>query len=225
VYKAAIFDLDGTLLNTIGDIHASLNTALATHGYPPQDRSLVRQMVGHGMADLVKKALIAGAGFGPAELERAYPPVLDSIRDCYLAIPVAHTSHYPGVPEIIADLHSCGTKIAVFTNKLQIVAEKILDHFFPAGFDLILGDEGAFPRKPAPDGVYHILETLAVNASETVFVGDSDTDIRTAYNAGLACIAVSWGFQDPLELIAAGATTICSTSEELRQAIGLHPKA
>lgn len=226
MYQAVIFDLDGTLLDTLADITWALNTALAEHGLPTHSPAAVRAMVGHGLGELVRKALAAsghtipeGPSVPPATLP--HDLILARVRHLYLDSPVRDTSPYPGIQEILADLRAKGVRLGVLTNKVHGIATRIVDHFFPGIFDAVQGEEAGLARKPHPAGVGHLLDRMSARGLSTVLVGDSDADVHTAANAGIGCIAVSWGFRDHPELAAAGATTIVDTTAGLRFLLGL----
>ncbi len=203
--RAVIFDLDGTLLNTLDDLAGAVNHALALHGYPTRTLDEVRRFVGNGIANLIHRALPDGVD---AEREAA---VLADFRTYYAAHDLDTTAPYAGVAEMLAALHDAGIPLAVVSNKIESAVEDLRRHFFADTIALAVGDHPSRPRKPAPDGTYAALAALGVAAEDAVFVGDSEVDVDTARNAGMRLLAVTWGFRDVDTLRARGATRFADT--------------
>ncbi|MBR3658626.1 MAG: HAD-IIIA family hydrolase [Bacteroidaceae bacterium] len=198
--KLVIFDLDGTLLNTIADLAAGVNHTLAAHDLPQHTIDEYTLMVGNGMRKLIMRAL-------PGELA-ADDAVVDSMLAEFLSYYAdhidVHTKPYPGVPELISTLSAQGYKLAVASNKIQAGAEKLIQKFFPdTDFVAVMGNSPLYPLKPDAALVEYIMDKAGTDRAHTVMVGDSGTDIQTARNAGIPVIAVSWGFRPRHELTVA----------------------
>lgn len=206
-YNAVLFDMDGTLLDTLSDMHAAVNHILAACGCPPRSREEVRAFVGNGAAKLMQRAL-------PADFpQERFPAVLSAYKDWYQSHNCVTTRPYPGVEELLAQLHAAGVKTAVVSNKPDATTKALAARFFPgvAAF----GQRDGVEPKPAPALVRLALDVLDVPASAAVYVGDSEVDVATARNAELPLVAVSWGFRDRAVLRAAGAETIADTAAAL----------
>lgn len=210
-YSTVVFDLDGTLLNTLDDLHLSTNAALAAHGLPARSLEEVRRFVGNGIRLLIHRAVPAGT---PAATEEA---VYESFRAHYAAHCEDHTGPYPGIPELLARLRAAGVRLAVVSNKGDFAVQELIARQFPGAFDAVLGEceERGIRKKPAPDMVEAALERMGAARTGIVYVGDSEVDVQTAANVGCPCITCSWGFRTRDELIAAGATTFAETPAEL----------
>jgi phosphoglycolate phosphatase len=195
--KLVIFDLDGTLLNTIADLAAGVNHTLAAHDLPQHTIDEYTLMVGNGMRKLVMRAL-------PENLA-ADDSFVDSMLAEFLKYYADHidvyTKPYPGVPELIKTLSEQGYKLAVASNKIQAGAERLIQKFFPdIDFVAVMGNSPLYPLKPDAALVEYIMDKAGTDRSHTIMVGDSGTDIQTARNAGIPVIAVSWGFRPRHEL-------------------------
>lgn len=211
--RAVIWDLDGTLLDTLDDLTASVNFALRERGMPPRSRDEVRLFVGNGVARLMERAVPAGTD--EKETERA------------LAVFVRHygehscdaTRPYDGVPQLLDRLRALGVQNAIVSNKIDFAVRELSAHYFGERICQAVGDDSSRRKKPAPDSVLEAMRRMGVGPGETVYVGDSDVDVLTAKNAGVACCAVSWGFRDEACLRAAGAETVCATPQALFEAL------
>lgn len=207
-----IFDLDGTLLNTIDDLGYACNYALERVGYPTYPIEAYPAKVGNGINNLIRRAL--------PEAERTEENVL-RVREFFVPYYNAHncdyTHPYPGIPELLKTLKEQGYLLAVASNKYQAATEKIVTHFFPNIFDVIMGEREGVVRKPDPQIVYDILSKLSPLTSNPspLYIGDSLVDRETARNAGVPFIACSWGFVPREKLIEAGITTIVDRVEEI----------
>jgi len=214
-YQAVIFDLDGTLLDTLGDLRASVNYALAQLGYPARTLDEVRRFVGNGVGLLVRRAVPAGTPEADAarclELFRAH--YADHCRD--LTVP------YPGIPALLDALHAAGVPAAVVSNKFDAAVKELCAHYFPGRIGAAVGESAEVARKPAPDAVFRAAEELGVPLSSMVYVGDSDVDIQTAKNAGVPCISVTWGFRDRAFLEQAGGTVFADAPTDILPLLGL----
>ena len=210
-YKTYIFDLDGTLLDTLGDLAVSVNYALRTHGLPEHSIDDVRRFVGNGVRKLMERAVPAGAD------NPLFEDTLATFRQHYMEHSLDTTRPYEGVPETLAALKAQGCRLAVVSNKMMAATQALCSHFFPETIEVAIGEDEAagIRKKPAPDTVFTALKTLGVGKENAVYVGDSDVDILTALNSGIPCISVLWGFRDRDFLQQNGAETFISAPEEL----------
>lgn len=207
IYDTYLFDMDGTLLDTLDDLTAAVDHTLAQYGYPLRSRDEVRQGLGNGAARLIAAMLPQG------EATPHFDTILADYRAWYQAHPCDLTRPYPGVPMLLEVLRQRGCKVAIVTNKPHGAAKALAQRFFPGV--LTIGEEAGIPRKPAPDMVQRALDALHASLEGAVYVGDSEVDIRTARNAGLPSIGVAWGFRGREALLAAGADVIAERAEEL----------
>lgn len=206
-YKAILFDMDGTLLDTLSDMTDAVNHVLTAHGYPARTAEEVRSFVGNGAARLIARAVPEGL---PDEETAA---VLAEYRAWYEAHSCIKTAPYPGIPAALAVLRREGARLAVVSNKPDGATRALAAKFFP---DLLaFGQTQGVPTKPAPDMVYRALNALGVEPESAVYVGDSEVDVATAKNAGLPLVAVSWGFRGREALLTAGAETVADNAAEL----------
>ena len=214
-YKTAVFDLDGTLLDTLEDLMLSTNAALAAHGMPEHSLEDVRRFVGNGVALLIKRAVPAGT---PADVEAA---VLEDFKRHYGAHCEDHTGPYPGIPQMLERLRAAGVALAVVSNKADFAVQELVERQFPGTFDAVLGENEAagISKKPAPAMVEAALALMGRSRDGMVYVGDSEVDVQTAANAGCPCLSCTWGFRTRDELTAAGATTFVDTPEELAEVL------
>ena len=212
-YTAVVFDLDGTLLYTLEDLFLATNHALEAVGLPPRTREEVRRFVGNGYRQLFR---LATPERTPDELQERALAIFNTY---YLAHDEDHTEPYPGIPELLAQLKEAGLSLAVVSNKGDAAVQDLMESYFPQTFAAIAGEREGVRRKPAPDTVLAVMDKLGLAASDIVYVGDSEVDVATAANVGCACIAVTWGYRDVAELLAAGATTLADTTEELARII------
>ena len=205
-----IFDLDGTLLDTLGDLAASANYALRQYGFPEHSTDDIRRFVGNGVRRLMEQAVPAAVS--PAQFEE----VLATFRQHYMHHALDTTRPYPGIPETLRELKRRGCPMAVVSNKMMAATQELVAHFFPE-IHVAIGENEAegISRKPAPDTVNEALRRLGAESRTAVYVGDSDVDILTARNAGLPCISVLWGFRDRPVLLQHGATQLIAQPEEL----------
>ena len=191
-YKTIIFDLDGTLLDTLQDLGDAVNFALRQNGLPVHGLDEYRQMVGHGVRNLVAMAIPEGKREDEAFVDKC----LSEFREFYTEHIHDHTHPYPGMPELLAVLAKKGINLAVASNKFQAGTEALIQKFFTdIPFVAVLGERPGFPKKPDPGIVESILSITGSTRNETVLVGDSGTDMKTAENGGIQGIAVSWGYR------------------------------
>ena len=217
MYKVYIFDLDGTLLDTLTDLAASTNYALRKHGMPEHSIDDVRRFVGNGVRKLMERAVPDGAD------NPLFDEAFATFRQHYMEHSLDTTRPYDGIPETLAALKARGCRLAVVSNKMMAATQELCRHFFPDTIEVAIGEDEAhgIRKKPAPDTVFEALKILGVSRVEdpdglsAVYVGDSDVDIQTAANAGLPCISVLWGFRDRDFLIQHGAETFISAPSEL----------
>lgn len=213
-YKLAIFDMDGTILNTLADLAASVNFALTAEGYPTRTIEEVRLFVGNGIRKLIERSVPRGT----------IVQNIDKVHEKFTAHYTKHctdnTKPYEGINELLGELRKNGCKTAVVSNKADYAVQKLCIEYFPEYFDLAAGEQQPiYKKKPAPDLVFLIMDKLNVAAEDTVYIGDSDVDIQTAVNAKVDCICVDWGFRSREFLLQNGAEKIVSDTIQLRQAI------
>lgn len=208
--QAFIFDLDGTLLDTLGDLAASVNYALKACDMPQHSIDDVRRFVGNGVRLLMERAVPDGAA--NPQFEEAF----STFRQHYMQHSLDTTQPYEGIPEVLHALKQRGCRLAVVSNKMMAATQELVSHFFP-DVEVAIGENEAagIRKKPAPDTVYEALRQLGVTKDDAVYVGDSDVDIETARNSGLPCISVLWGFREKEFLLAHGATTLIEKPEEI----------
>ena len=200
LYNIFVFDLDGTLLDTLQDLANSVNYALRQHGMPEHSIDDIRRFVGNGVRLLMERAVPDGAR--NPQFEAAFA----TFRQYYMQHSLDTTRPYDGIPELIHELKARGCQMAVVSNKMMAATQELVHHFFP-DIPVAIGEHEAagIRKKPAPDTVFEALRQL--ECGNAVYVGDSDVDIETARNSGLPCISVLWGFRSRDFLLAHGATT------------------
>jgi phosphoglycolate phosphatase len=210
-YQTYVFDLDGTLLDTLGDLAASTNYALRTHGMPEHSLDDVRRFVGNGVRVLMERAVPQGAE--NPQFEAAF----QTFREHYMQHSLDTTKPYDGILETLEALKAEGCRLAVVSNKMMAATQELCRHFFRDTIEVAIGEHEAqgIRKKPAPDTVNEAFRQLGVGKERAVYVGDSDVDILTARNSGLPCISVLWGFRDRDFLIQHGAETFISAPSEL----------
>ena len=214
MYHTVIFDLDGTLLNTLEDLADAGNWVCRRNGWPEHTLEEYRTMVGHGLSDLVRK-------FSP---EGCRSPLLmmntlAQFSEYYGQHNMDKTRPYAGMTELTAELGRRGVNMAVYSNKADDFSRQIVEHYFPGVFTLVRGKVRGVPVKPDPTGVRQVLTELGADPAGTLFVGDSSVDIGTAHNAGLAACGVTWGFRSRESLTDAGADFLADTPEQLSAVI------
>ena len=207
--KAIVFDLDGTLLDTLADLAASTNYALRSCGMPEHSIDDVRRFVGNGVRMLMTRAVPDG------ESNPRFDEAFSVFRQHYMQHCLDTTCPYPGIMEALARLREKGMLLAIVSNKMQAATEELRQHFFSQYIDVAIGESAAIRKKPAPDTVNEALRLLGISHDEAIYVGDSDVDIDTACAAMMPCASVLWGFRDRQFLLNHGATRLLSSPEEL----------
>lgn len=208
-YQTAIFDMDGTILETLEDMCASVNVTMDHVGYPRRTMDEVRRFVGNGAAKLIERCMPAGAE------DPRYPAALEFYRAYYDAHAQIKTGPYPGIPELLNQLSREGVRLAVVSNKPDEAVRALTERYFPGVFPVAIGNRDGWATKPAPDSVYEAMRLLGARRESTVYVGDSDVDVDTARNAGLDSVIVTWGFRDENFLRAHGAQHLAHNADEL----------
>ena len=215
-YKLACFDLDGTLLDTLGGLTQSLNAARRMNNLEPQTEEQVRSFIGNGVTKLIERSLTADPGDYSEELKMR---LLKDNVNYYNSHYLEKTRPYNGITEVVMRLKSEGMLIACVSNKNDEPVQKLIEHFFPGLFDYVSGSMEGVERKPSAEPVERCLNALGVEQSETVYIGDSDTDIMTAQNSGTDIISCTWGYRSREFLMENGAVCICTDPMDLRTLI------
>ena len=210
MYKTIVFDLDGTLLDTLDDLTEAVNAALKAYGLPLRSKEEVRSFIGNGIAKLMQRA---------CGIEN-YPDqegLLNAFKQYYAVHCADNTKAYDGVLAMLRTLREKGIKTAVLSNKADFAVKQLAKTYFDGLLCEAAGENEAagIRKKPAPDALFSIMQNLGVSAEETLYVGDSEVDIQTANNAGVACVSVAWGFKDEDFLLRHGATKIARSAQEL----------
>ena len=209
MYKAIIFDLDGTLTDTLRDLYDSVNYALRKMGFPERTMDEVRNFVGNGIHRLIERAVPKDTS------EEVLEMCFANFREHYVVHCQDHTCLYLGIDTLLKELHERGIKLAIVSNKLQAGVDELYATYFQDTVNIAIGEQEGLRRKPSPDMIEFVLKKLGINKEEALYVGDSEVDIATANNAGLPCISVLWGFRHREELTKAGATSFISHPHEL----------
>ena len=208
-YNTYIFDLDGTILDTLLDLANAVNFAMRAKGFPERTTDEVRNFIGNGIKLLIKRAVPENTS------EDDYAEALEIFTKYYLEHIADNTKPYDGMIDVINSLKEKGCKTAVVSNKAHPAVLELCDQYFPGLFDLAIGERPDVARKPAPDMVHMALNHFNVSKENAVYIGDSDVDVATARNSELDMIAVDWGFRSRECLMEQGATTIISKPEEI----------
>lgn len=209
-YDTYVFDLDGTLLSTLGDLAASCNHALRANGMPERTIDEVRRFVGNGVKKLMERAIPGGLD------NPLFEKTFADFRQHYMHHNLDTTCPYPGVMEMLESLRSRGKKVAVVSNKFYAATQALCKHFFGDLVDVAIGEREGIRKKPAPDTVNEALAQMNVEKERAVYIGDSDVDIMTANNCGMPCISVLWGFRDYDFLVEHGATIFVTSPLQLK---------
>ena len=208
-YKSYIFDLDGTLLDSLTDLAASCNYALRINNMPERTIDEVRMFVGNGVRKLMERAIPDG------NRNELFQKTYTDIRDHYLIHNLDHTSPYNGIINMLKSLKDDGCNIAVVSNKFYAATQELVNHFFGDYVSVAIGERDNIRKKPSPDTVFEALRQLNVEKDGAVYIGDSDVDVMTAKNCGMPCISVLWGFRDKKFLIEHGANVFVEKPSEI----------
>ena len=212
--QAAVFDLDGTLVDSLADLADAANAMLISYGFRAHDVDAYRYFVGNGSRKLIERILPEGRSRDTAFVDEA----LARYKECYAERLLNQTKPYDGIPEMLDELRRRGIPMAICTNKHRNAAETIVERLFPKNmFEEVVGDSHALPRKPDPQKVLHIAERMGVSPASTAYFGDTAVDMDTAHNAGALAVGVLWGFRPQEELTAHGAQILLSHPRELFQ--------
>ncbi len=214
-YKLAIFDLDGTILNTLEDLADATNYALEKHGYSGRTIDEVRRFVGNGIRKLIERAV--PPGLPAAEIDKVH----ETFSDYYQGHCADKTRPYEGILPLLQRLRAAGCLTAVVSNKADAAVQPLCRHYYEGLFDFAVGERAGIRRKPAPDAVFEVLRRLKMDEADAVYIGDSEVDIRTAENAGLDSIIVTWGFRDREFLESQGARRFVDRPEEIDKLMGI----
>ena len=209
MYKLAIFDLDGTLLDTLGDLHSSVNFALKAFSFPERTIDEVRSFIGNGVVKLMERSTPDGID------EDTQKSCLNVFRKHYLEHMSDTTAPYANVTDLLSAVRAKGIKTAVVSNKLHPAVEDLCESYFPGLIDKAVGVSVETERKPSPVNVIRTAEYFGVKAQECIYIGDSEVDVQTAHNADLECIGITWGFRDKDCLVAHGCDFIADTADEV----------
>ena len=208
-YKTAVFDLDGTLLDTLEDLYLATNAALESHSLPRRSRDEVRMFVGNGVEMLIRRAVPSGTD------EETTLAVLADFKTTYAAICEDHTRPYDGILDMLRALREKGIRVAVVSNKFDAAVKQLCQKYLGVLVEVAIGERAGVRKKPAPDTVYEALKELGMTATGAVYIGDSDVDIQTARNCEMPCISVTWGLRDKDFLLQSGAEILVDTPERL----------
>jgi len=212
-YKAVLFDMDGTVLNTLGDLAAAVNHTLREFSMPERSIAEVAAALGNGAAYLIAHTVPDGT---PKELTdkvlAAYAPYYDAHCDIL-------TGPYDGIVPLMQKLRERGVKLAVISNKQDTAVKPLAEKYFPGLLEIAVGESAEVRRKPNPDAVLAALCHIGVEREEAIYVGDTEVDLQTARNAGMECASVDWGFRTREQLLGFGAARIVSSAEELLEAL------
>lgn len=207
--KACIFDLDGTLLDTLTDLADSVNAALRDYLLPERSKAEIRQFVGNGVARLIARSV-------PENLdEQTVAKVFADFKFIYEKNKSLTTKPYPGIEDLLETLSLSGIRLAVLSNKADDAVQSLMKEFFPEIFEVIQGETPEVQRKPAPDGLLSIMKKMNLSPEEVIYIGDSEVDIETAQRADIKLVACSWGFRSTEQLRSAGAINIIETPQEV----------
>ena len=212
-HKLAIFDMDGTILDTLEDLKNSMNYTLEQFNCPKRTLDEIRLFVGNGIRNLIIRAA------PPATDENTIDKMFAVFNEHYAVHCNDNTRPYDGIADLLKQLRINGVKTAVVSNKADYAVQTLVEKFFSGLFDYAVGEKAGVRKKPCPDSVNEVLKTLNIDRKDAVYIGDSEVDIATAENAKMDCISVDWGFRDRDVLIKNGATVIVSKTDRLSEEI------
>lgn len=208
-YQAIIFDLDGTLLNTLEDLMDSVNFALRQFQMPERSLEQIRRSVGNGVRRLMELSV-------PERLQNPeFEEVFQAFQTHYTEHCNDKTQLYPGIDLLLQRLKARGVKMAIVSNKYHEAVQELKEMYFKEYLSVAIGEKEGIRKKPAPDTVIEALRELEITKEQAVYVGDSDVDLKTAANSGMDCLSVTWGFRTKEELLEAGATVMINDPEEI----------
>jgi phosphoglycolate phosphatase len=214
-YRAVLFDLDGTLLDTLQDIADSMNEALKAHGLPGYPAENYKKFVGGGLELLVRRVLPEGA-----DVDTLFPVLIEKMEREYSKRWSSHTALYPGIRDMLDGLSRRGLRLSILSNKPDEFTQAICSHYLNEWkFDIIKGAGKALPRKPDPAAALWIAEQMKIEPAEFVYLGDSSTDMKTAVAAGMRPIGALWGFREADELLESGAELLIARPGELLEVL------
>lgn len=216
-FKLVIFDMDGTILDTLDDLKVSLNVTLKKYGMPIRTKEEVRKFVGNGIPKLIERAVPEGTDIATKEA------VLKSFMEYYQEHCNDLTGAYPGILDLMSWLKREGYLIAVASNKADPAVGKLCEIYFEGLVDFAVGDLPGQEKKPAPDMVKRVLNELHIEQEDAIYIGDSEVDIATAKNSGLDCIVVTWGFRDKDLLIEKGGKVFADSTEDVKAILTENP--
>ncbi len=208
-YKIVIFDMDGTILDTLEDLANSLNFALRLSNQPERTMDEVRSFVGNGIRKLVER------GVQPDAAKETVDQVCRDFSEYYRQHCSDKTRAYDGILKVIGSLRGNGIRTAVVSNKADFAVQQLCVQYFDGLFDVAAGEKADVRKKPAPDSIYEVLRLLKMGKQDAVYIGDSEVDIQTAQNAGIDCISVGWGFREKDFLLQCGAERVLERPEEI----------
>ncbi len=212
-YKAAIFDMDGTILNTLDDLADTMNYCLRSYGMTERSLSEIRSFLGNGLRVLVEKSVPDDTPMPTIDL------ICETFADYYKDHCAIRTRPYEGIEDLLRKLRSDGILTAVVSNKVDFAVRELCEEYFDGLFDYSVGEREGQRRKPYPDSVNAVLEYFDISKDEAVYIGDSEVDFMTAKNAGMEVIMVDWGFRDESTLVMMGADLIAHSTDEVYEAI------
>ncbi|PKM72731.1 MAG: HAD family hydrolase [Firmicutes bacterium HGW-Firmicutes-16] len=208
-YNTIIWDMDGTLLDTLDDLTDSVNAAMTEFHLPVRTRDEIRSFIGNGINRLLGLSIPGG------KQNPQFEEILSFFKICYAKNSSNKTKPYIGLDKVLPELKSGGYRMAIVSNKIDTAVKALSEQFFKNLMDAAIGNSENLRRKPSPDEVFEALRILGAEKESAVYIGDTEVDIETAKNAGIDCISVSWGYRDRQELLAHGARAIVDTPEEL----------
>lgn len=213
-FATYIFDLDGTLLDTLPDLVVNTNTALSQHGFPARTESDIHWFIGDGLKALITRCVPPGTSDDMIE------QVLSTWKELYPTVGVALAKPYDGIPELLIALQRSGAKLGVLSNKFEAGVVGLIEDHFPGVFTVVHGEGPSIPRKPDPTGLLTTIDELGAEHGTTVYIGDSPTDVRVAISAGITSIAVAWGYHPAEELRDTAALAVVTDPIQI---IEVHP--
>lgn len=213
-YDAVIFDLDGTLLNTLDDLADAVNYCLRKYGYPQRSLEEVRRFVGNGIQKLVERAV------PPGITEENFTCIFEDFRAYYTSHCQEKTKAYDGIDELLAGLDAKNYKMAIVSNKNMAAVQELNRLYFSEYIEIAIGEQAGVRKKPYPDSVYRAMDELKVTGEQVLYVGDSEVDAETAKQAGIDCVLVSWGFRDRELLESLHPLKVIDKPEELLHILG-----